>query len=308
MHSGATVVAGLIVTGLLWTGGQALQARALKDRAGWPRSEEFVLLPPAQLAAIAYLGYREAAADVTWARALVYYGSTKAEGSDYRYLEKFVDNIIALDPRYKRVYRWAAYAVTFKEDVAKPEDFKTSLRYLEQGMAQFPDDYELFWLAGLRYFLDLPTTDLALAQRNKEHGAELIEQAMRKPNAPPDLATLAASLRTKLGQRERALRELREMILITDNRKAQDKMVNKLRGMMAEGDAGLVDEMVAAKASFERQWLTEMPWAPVTFYTLLGAAPSPVIDLAALAADRDLIGIEPGDGAAVDEEAAIEAD
>jgi hypothetical protein len=286
------VALGIVAAGVLWAGGQALQARALDDRATWPRSEELVVLPPPELAPIAYLGYREAAADVTWARALVYYGSTKAEGSDYRYLEKFVDNIIALDPKFKRVYRWAAYAVTFKADVATPEEFKKSLVYLEQGMEQFPDDYELFWIAGMRYYLDLRTDDPEERQRNKERGAELIERAMRKPNAPPDLATLAANLRTKIGQKERAIRELREMILVTDNKKAQEKMVARLRSLMAEGDAALVDEMLRAKVELEERWQADLPWVPQTLYLLLGPTPPPAIDLEELAVDRDLIGVE----------------
>jgi tetratricopeptide (TPR) repeat protein len=291
-----TVALGIAAAGLLWTGGQALQASALEDRARWPRSEDLVLLPPPELAPIVYLGYREAAADVTWSRALVYYGSTKAEGSDYRYLEKFVDNVIALDPRFKRVYRWAAYAVTFKEDVAKPEEFRKSLEYLEKGMAEFPDDYELFWIAGMRYYLDLRTDDDAERQRNKEHGAELIERAMRKPNAPPDLATLAATFRTRIGQKERAIRELREMILVTDNEKAQEKMVDRLRTLMAEGDAALVDEMLRAKVDFEARWQADMPWVPRTLYLILGPTPPAAIDLAALAVDRDLIGSQDDEG------------
>ena len=292
MHRALAMTAGLVVAGLLWAGGQTLQAHALADRAAWPHSEDFVLLPSPESAPITYLGYREAAADVTWARALVYYGSTKAEGSDYRYLEKFVDNIIALDPRFKRIYLWAAYAVTFKEDVSRPEEIEKAIKYFEAGMEQFPDDYELFWRAGIRYAFDLKSDDPAQLRRSQERGAELIEAAMRKPNAPPDLVTQAAALRTRLGQKDRAIDELREMILVTENPKAQAKMLTRLRYLVAEADQALVDEMLRAKEAFEAEWKTEMPWAPPSLFVILGPAPSPVVDPAALAVDRDLIGAE----------------
>jgi hypothetical protein len=285
-----------------WSGGRLLAAQSLAERSTWPTGEDFVLLPTPELAPLVSLGYREAAADVTWARALVYYGATTAEGSDYKYLEQFIDNVIALDPSFKRVYRWASYAVTYKQEKATPEEFLSSLKYLDLAMKRFPDDYEPFWIAGVRWSLDMKTEDPVQRQRNKEKGADLIERAIRKPNAPPDLATLAASLRSRLGQKDRAIRDLREMILLTENKKAQTKMIERLQSLRSEGDPDLAAEVLREKRRFAEDWQASAPWAPPTFFVLLGPKPSPVIDYETLANERDLVGADEERTEAEDEE------
>jgi hypothetical protein len=281
-------IAGLLVAALCWVAALRLEARALDDRATWPAIEENTVLPPTGAAPILSLGYRELAADLMWSRLLVYYGSSRIGDSDFRYLEQFIDTVLALDPHFQRVYRWAAYSVTHRKGYATQEELALSVRYLERAMAQFPDDYEYFWLAGLRYWLDLQPQDEALRRRYRERGAELIEQAMRKPNAPPGLATLAASLRSELGQLERALADLQEMILTTDNLEAREKMVERF-ALMSD-DRELADELAAARERFDAAWKAEMPYAPPTLYVIMGDEPSPVIDFEELANERDLFG------------------
>jgi len=68
---------------------------------------------------------------------------------------------------------------------------------------------------------------------------------MRKPDAPQDLATQAATIRTKLGQHERAIDNLREMIMTTDNERARKKMLRRL--------ALLADDRTADMRSVARQ-------------------------------------------------------
>jgi hypothetical protein len=279
-----------------WLASQALAHRVNQERDSWPRTESYVVLPPARLAPILSLGYRELWADITWCRGLVYYGSSLTGETDLRYLETFIDNIIALDPQFKRVYRWAAYAVTFKESgkkvnvqAATQAEFESSVRYLERGIEAFPDGYELYWLAGLRYWLDLRPDDPVLRQHYKERGAELVEEAMRKKDAPKDLATLAASLRTKLGQKRRALRDLKEMVLSTDDEEARKKLLQRV-GYLASTD--VMDELAAARTAFDQAWQANLPAAPPDLMVILGPRPSRQIDFRKLAADRDLFGAE----------------
>lgn len=284
------------VAGLAWFASQALAGAANRERASWPRTEEYVVLPPPGTARLLSLGYRELAADVSWARALVYYGSSLTGETDLRYLERFIDTVIELDPKFQRVYRWAAYAVTYKEagaklrsDQATQAEYLTSVKYLERAMVEFPDGYEPFWMAGLRYWLDLRSDDPAAQQRFKERGAALIEEAMRKPDAPRDLAGLAANLRTKLGQKERALRDLKEMILTTDDEAAREKLLGRLGGL---GDVDLMDEVQAARDAFDAARLDHGRALPPDLFLLLGPPPPRTIDWRRLATDRDLFGAD----------------
>jgi hypothetical protein len=287
----------LLIVGAFWFGSQELGKRAHGERSTWPKTEDQPFLPPPGGAALFSLGYRELAADLTWCRALVYYGSSLTGETDLHHLERFVDTIIELDPRFKRVYRWAAYAVTYKDagskmnvDGATQAEYRASARYLERAIQEFPDGYELYWLAGLRYYLDLKSEDPAEQARFKERGVELIEQAMRKSDAPRDLGTLAASLRTRLGQKERALHDLKEMVLSTDDAEARQKLLSKIG--VTSGDLDMVDEVAAARDALDQANQDHARNLPPDFFVLLGPPPPAVIDWRRLAADRDLVGAE----------------
>lgn len=287
----STVAAVLALVALSWGGVQLVQGAANDERASWPKVEEYVVLPSPETAPVASLGYRELMADVTWARLLVYYGSSHIGTSDFRYMQQFADNIIALDPKFKRVYRWAAYAMTHQQGYATQEEFHDSIKYLELGIQAYPDNYELYWLAGMRYWLDLEAPDDPDRERRwRERGAELIEQAMRKPDAPDTLATLAATIRTKLGQRERAKANLREMVLTTDNKKARQKLLDRI--VYLDQDTADADELERFREQFDAAWHAEIPFAPAHWYVLLGDRSTTVIELDELATDRDLFGAD----------------
>ena len=285
-----SILIALVIAGLLGLASHSLGRAIRTERATWPPEQADVyLLPSPDTAPLLSGGYRQVAADVTWARALVYYGSSLVGDADFRYLERFIDNVLALDPRFHRAYKWAAYSVTFQNERATQEEYRLAIKYLELGMKAFPDDYEFFWSAGIRYFLDLYSEDPEERRSYRERGAELMEQAMRKPNAPDGLASFAASLRMKLGQKQQALANLREMILLTQDEEAQATLLRRYQSLAGEE---FPDEARKAKEDLERSWQTELPWADLTMFIILGERPSPRIDFDELATERDLFGSE----------------
>jgi tetratricopeptide (TPR) repeat protein len=279
-------VLGLAVAAVLWLGAHGLRTEAVAARAAWPRSATMLVVPPVEV--VRFAPYRELLADLLWCRLLVYYGSNWGGDGDLSQVEDLLDDIIALDPRFKTVYEWAAFAVAYRTGRANQAEFRSSIHYLEEGMRQFPDDYRYPWIAGTRYYFDMWSADEKTLRRYRERGAALIEEAMTKPNAPQDLATTAANMRSKLGQQERALDSLRQMILSTSDEGARQKMLRRLR----VSDPGLADELTQAAADIEEDWLGHMPMVPLDFFLLLGDRPSPVIDLRKLATPRDLFGAE----------------
>lgn len=283
------VLACLAAAALLWAGARQLGAVAHDERQSWPKTADTLLVPPAEVVPFAggVLG-RELLGDVVWARMLVYYGSNWAGEGDLSQLEPLIDTVMAVAPQFKPVYEFAAYATTYKGGTATQGEFQTSIRYLERAMEVYPDDYKYFWIAGLRYYYDLWSPDPAVTKRYRERGADLIEQAMRKPNAPPDLATTAASMRSKLGQHQRAIDNLRQMVMITDNDEAREKMLERLRGESPD----LADEVERAAAALEDEWTAHMASVPLDFYVLLGPPPPRVIDFRALATPHDLFGVD----------------
>jgi tetratricopeptide (TPR) repeat protein len=277
----------LALAGMGALGAHGLGAGARAERETWPKGEGLVWLPPPRAAPIVAMGYRQLWADINWARSLVYYGLERRESEtfQYRYLTRFLDNIIALDPKFKRVYDWAAYGLLYQGGTARPEEYLQTIPYLERAIQEFPDGYRFFWIAGTRYYIYLETDDPAQKRRYHERAAVLLEQAMRKRDAPPDLPTYAAGLRTQLGQHERALHDLREVIMTTDDPKAQERLIAAYREMAGKE---FPEEATRAKVELQRGWMEHLPFASPHLYIVLGDRPPRAIDLYALAAEQSV--------------------
>lgn len=243
-------------------------------------------LPPRGTARALSLGYHELAADLFWARALVYYGSAWGGSGDLSQVEELADRIIELDPRFEPVYLWAPYAVVYRQGDATQAEYRSSVRYLEQAMAMFPDNYRHFWTAGTRYYIDLASDDPHVTRHYRERGARLIEEAMRKPDAPTELVTLAATMRSKLGQHQRALDNLQQMISMTDNAGARRKLIERLRQEAPD----LADELTRERKALEERWQRDMAAVSLDFYILLGPPPPRAFDLRELTTPYDLVG------------------
>lgn len=267
------MLAGLVF-GARWLEGRASAMRGKADEL----LDERRWVPSPRAARILSAGYNEAAADLFWARTLIYYGEGMERGGTMPDVEPMLDAVTALDPAFRRVYWWGAYAVTYRRGAATQAEFRSSVKILERGLEVYPDDWELNWLLGLRYFLDLEAEDEAERQRYRETGAGYIERAMRLPGSPPDLPVLAASMRTKLGQLDRAVRELREMILTTTDPEVRKQLEMKLSDLVDEDTRAAIAE---AARSFEQQWKATLPYAPPSLYILIGPRPEP-LDLEAL--------------------------
>ena len=167
---------------------------------------------------------------------------------------------------------------------------------LDAGARQFPDDWRLPYLAGEIYTQDLETGDPAQRRAWDEQGTLLTETAIRKPNAPAGTATWAAMMRTRLGQRQRAIDGLREMLLVTDNVTARARLLARLAELEHGAATELAAELQEARNRFQAAWLSERPSVPASVYVLIGAPLTPAFDLATLAAGgHDLVGTQPID-------------
>jgi tetratricopeptide (TPR) repeat protein len=296
---------GALVVIVCWFGAQQVGAQAHAERKTWPDTEGYIVLPRA-VEPLARIGYRQLVADILWTYTTVYAADySREQVTQYRYLEQLLDRILELDPKFERVYKWAAFAVMYKNGYATQDEYRKSVEYLERGIEQFPDRYELYWIAGIRYFANLHSDDPEQQRRFREKGASLIEQAMHKPDAPTSLATLAASLRVKLGQKQRALHDLRQVILTIEDEKAQAKLIRRYNALAGEQ---FPEEERRAKREFEARWRATLPYASPSMFVLLGERPSPVIDFEALATERDLFGAEPEPASDAEPEPASDAD
>ncbi len=275
----------------LAVGARVLGAEANRMRDRWPATLDPPYAPSPASARFLSLGYREAWADWLWIRALGYFGGDEKRATSTRAL---VEAIAALDPRYRRVYAWGGKAITAVGTGATEDDYLAAIAILERGAREFPDDYEIPDYIGKLYTsLDLRSDDPVKARRWQEEGARWLERAVRTPGAPTGMATVAAHLRSKLGQREQAARDLRELILYTSDRAQRDKLIKKLASLEGEDSDAISYELDVMSRRFQERWDRERPELPPTMYLLVGPPLPSHFRLEDLAVDRDLIGVEP---------------
>lgn len=271
MNAHLRTVGALVAAALLWLGARASGARALETRDEWPKHDETLLVLPPDAGRVMWAGYNELGADITWVRTLIYYGSAKIGKSDFRYLERLIDSIIALDPKFKDLYYWAAAAVTYRQSRATQEEFETSVKYLRMGLAEFPDDYELHEALVMKLWWDLAPTDPEEVRKNRTEAARVAERAMRLPSAPPAAATRIAAMWGMLGEVEHARATLRQMLLTTENKEARAKMIERFRAIA--GDLGEVEMLAAAKEQFDSDHAANLPFGPSDLFVILGKRP-----------------------------------
>jgi len=251
---------------------------------------ELPFAPSVGAAPLLSLGYREAAADLLYVRMLAYFTSDESVGAG---VANLAEAVATLDPHFHRVYDTGANAAMLAKHGVDQAVYQRAIELLERGVHAFPADWRLPYLAGQIYTQDLKTEDPAQQRTWDEKGTLLIESAIRKPGAPVRIATWAATMRTKLGQHERAVAGLRELLLVTPAGSTRERLIASLADLEKRDAASVGAEVLAERSKFERKWRRERPRISATIYTLLGPHLQPGFDMVDLATGgRDLI-VEP---------------
>ena len=248
--------------------------------------------PSKSMAPIVTLGYREVAADLLFVRLAGYFGGTDSTAAG---ITSLVEAIVALDPRYHRIYSYGSGAITLARYGVDQRAQEHALAILEIGMKEFPEDPKFPELAGDIYLHGLTTKDPIKRREWDERGAALFESASRKPGADVgNIVEAAATLQTKFGHRERAIAGLREMLLITTDDHARKRLIDKLAELSNEDANEIAAELQEARRRFTTTWSAERPALPSSMYILLGPRLAPGFDPVDLATGgHDLVGSQP---------------
>jgi hypothetical protein len=285
---GGRLAVGAAAIAVIALGGARLAREAAEAEAPRVLGDE-PYAPAAATAPLVTLGYRELAADLLFLRLKGYFGGSESTANGVAGL---VEAIAALDPRYHRIYEWGARAITLASRGVDNAAYLRAIAVLDAGAREFPDDWKLPYLAGEIYTQDLKTEDPAQRRAWDERGTALTETAVRKPNAPAEAAAWAATMRTKLGQHQRAVDGLREMLLVTEDDQARARLLAKLAELEHDSASEVASELLEARHRFEAAWYAARPAVPASMYLLIGRPLSPGFDLSALATGRDLVGTQ----------------
>ena len=272
---------GLAAAGVLLLLGALVltQDAAVARRARFPAGEDILYLPrPSALRALS-LGHTELLADLVFLRATVYFGAQIEQKGEYRWLENYLDTITELDPAWKTPYRWAGVAAMYNGKPITNAAVSLSNHFLELGVRQFPDDWEMPFMLGCNYLFELKSDDPKQRDEWKRIGGEWVRHAAIVGGAPSWVPLLAATIMLQEGEEEAAVRHLEEVYVSTQDEKTRQEVRNRLVSLHAKLDLQRADR---ERNAFETAWQRTVPYAPADFFVAVGAPRPPRMDVAAL--------------------------
>jgi hypothetical protein len=220
------------------------------------------------------LGYRAAAADAIWAKLIVEYGTHWQEKRPFVDAPRYLDAILALEPTYPLVYKYADTLIVYRPPRGTEEDWYTAKKYLERGIRERPLDHEV-WLHYGQFLAFMSTAFLSDAQaiaRFRREGAEAIMRAVEL-GADIDSSLTAATILNKYGERDSAVRDLQRKYAITDDPQQRELIAMKLAQLDATAEREAIERDMRL---IEERWRKEYNFLTRDAYMLLGPISDPL--------------------------------
>jgi tetratricopeptide (TPR) repeat protein len=253
-------------------GGEHFRAEAQRQYAATRTYEDIYYLPPPDWLVLGAVGYRAALADLIWMKALVYYGEELVQRGDVRHLYRYGDAMLALDPDFKRVYRWIASSALYRTGNVTLDDAHAAIRYLERATKRFPDDGELAWDLGANYTYELASMLPIGPERDaaRRKGLDYLEAAVLRSAGPPWLVLQTASQLQALGRREQAMRHLEDAYAVASDPSVKQQIEHQLTRLRS---ASYAEALRRADEELEAGRARDFPYLDATLYLLVGARP-----------------------------------
>ncbi|MEZ4254393.1 MAG: hypothetical protein R3A78_01560 [Polyangiales bacterium] len=235
--------------------------------------EDMYYIPPPQWLRVMSLGYDEALAGLLWCKVLVYFGEEVVHRGDIEHIFEYTDAILALDPMFKRVYRWAGTAGIYRPTATGVPEVRRSLSYLERASSLFPDDGDLAWDTGATIEFELlpllPKDDDEIPKLHEE-GVRYLETAARMGAGPAWLVLTNATSLRKLGRNEQALRHLEEMYATVQDASTRQQIRTQIESLRS---ASYAEALERTASELRRHHAADFPYLDETLYLLVGRRP-----------------------------------
>jgi hypothetical protein len=243
---------------------------ASAHRALWPAEADHLYLPPAATLKRLSLGHTEMAADLVAARTNVYFGTRLADKGEHRWLSRYIETALDLDPFFHRVYLSGAAMVVYSGggDI-KIHNLVAANRIIERGIQVFPYDWELYFYLAFNLHFELPQ----LAPRDprvddwRQRGVDAMRRAALFEGAPPWLPSLAARMLSVRGGEELAIRHLEQAYAAASTQAARDQIAAKLAHLRGKQFSARLEE---ERRQFDELLKGRYPYAPDAFSVVAG--------------------------------------
>ena len=234
-----------------------LEARVARASDASVIASETLYVPDDRSLRVLFLGYTQAAADVQWLRAVEYFGRHFTTDRKYTWLEHFIDQIIRLDPQFRRIYHWAGANVLYGRRFTN-ENVLRSNRFYELALAAFPEDSEAAFRLGINYYAEMKSADPEERARFREIGLQYFERAANMPGASPAMRRLVTGAANRLGRTEIAVQSLIDSLAEADDPEQRAEIRARIRTLRGDSADALANETEV----FENRRRTTFPYVP----------------------------------------------
>lgn len=242
----------------------AAQARAVK------RSDDVVALPPpGQLRAMT-LGYKNAAADLLWAKLIVEWGTHHQEKRPFPDVRRYIDGILAVEPDFPLLYEFVDTILVYGPSPGTPEDARAARRYLERGTRERPYDHSV-WLHYGQFTAFLGPSflvDKEEIEQWRKDGAFALMRAVEL-GSDPDRSLAASTILRKAGEKKAMLMHLRRAYALADDPETRRNILFKLQSVEGSPQG---EEVVDA---VEREWHSKYGFLSRSAALLVGPSRNP---------------------------------
>lgn len=248
---------------------------AAGERAKIPPEDDILFVPSAEALRFLSLGQRELLADLVYLRAVIYFGNATLVTKNFDALVPMIESAIELDPHWKTPYRWGGTATMYNGMPITEVGILESNRFLRDGIAHFPDDWEMPFMLGCNLLFEMHPTDPAEKQKLTAEGASYIQRASLVAGAPPWTALLAATILRKEGRQDAALRHLEQVYYSTTDEETRKEVRNRLISLKTSID---FERETKERTAFQQRWHDTLPFVSETMFVILGTPPATRLD------------------------------
>ncbi|NOZ02222.1 MAG: hypothetical protein GXP54_10075 [Deltaproteobacteria bacterium] len=226
---------------------------------GSETAAETLYVPPVVVLKFLSMGFNTAFADVLFVRAHSYFLSHFFADRIFKWLDKYYEAIVGLDPDNPRVYLWAAqvvkYGQTIDDDTVRRAD-----SFLEQGLKHFPEDWRLHMDLGFNLYFEFKGSTDAERSEARLKARDHFAIAAGLPGAPIDPNFVAELFERGHEEGMAIAYALQKYYEATDDQRKQlMRRISAISQVLAEG---IQDE--------EKRWKAEFPFIPITLFSLVG--------------------------------------
>lgn len=205
---------GLVALVLLFTASVWLIGKADDTKPRDWNDSQLTYLPSGKMLKPMMMDLDEAAGDILWINAMMYFADAYLAQRSYGWLGHMIDVVTILNPHMYAAYEFAGVVLT-KEKQQLPK----TMTIMDRGIGEFPKDWKLRLYTAM--------AQLAL-DSNYTKAAEYLKPITLDKDVPDHIRTLCASLLNKGGGRRVALAFLVNRYTRSDNTINREIFVEKI--------------------------------------------------------------------------------